>query len=569
MTSPQRFSLLYGEQPEENNQDRTVDHAAFRRPDPVTAPPVPPADTPDAPAQQASTSEPEKPSDDTSQGWTANALNRVRVGNLSASSQPVPLVSVLPSSVSAEEEEPHAAPAPMRKDAPVVVSPKDSPSSPRKPEVLQPQTPTAPSARKNAPASEAHDARSGKRTTFIIGAIVLLLVGMVCADRYFMPMVHYREALQQEADGNYDQAARLYAALGDYRDSPDRAAQLPAKKIIAMMNEGKYQEALDQMEAENKDDPLIADCLYALGVLVYNDGDPEAGLGYVAKLKARFPDYAGTRVLEQYCNYSLGLRYAELAASLKDYSMRNDNLELAYKYFDAAGNYGDAADKAMDYRYLLFSSLQKLGTDRTVIQKAVTLLEEMGDYRNAPEARLRLMYDYVLSHYIQKDDFMQEDSYYRLIKDDDLLNTYLEELTAINYVDARAIQDRLNAKGFSMELTYGDDTTPLPEVVTDLSQVYLHYEIPNWENLAPVNAILFIAYPERGETSEGYLDAGGASGTFRLDLAFNEYNMPYQDEEIIVAVLDGRAPDYIFDSGDEAIDVLRTPCVACFRYGGG
>ncbi len=562
MTSTQPFALLYGDQPDTDNQDQSADHAAFRR----SASKSPATKESDNLAGNAPAFGPEAPSANSSWSRNENAPSRGRTEE-PPSVQPMPLASAPPTAA-----------AEVATDVPTAPWPKAGKSAGPtllKSAAVLTKTPTDNPVPNQAPDSASHRTLSWKKTALIVGIVVLLIAGVVCADYYFMPMLRYREAVQQEAKGNYDRATRLYTSLGNYRDCQDRLAQLPAKKATALMNEGNYQDAMDLLEAEDKESPLIADCLYALGVLVYNDGDAETGLAYTAKLNERFPDYPKTQELEQFCNYSLGQQYTEMAASANNYAQQSGSYELACKYFDAAGEYGDAEDRAMECRYRLFSGLSNLLPSRINTQKAVSILGEMGNYRDATSTRLRIMYNYVLENYIAP----VGNTCYSIIKDDPVVNTFLEELAASNYEDAPALLDRLNGKGFSLELFYGDENTPLPDVVTDFSKVYIHCEIPRWENLEPVQPYLLFAFANENGFCSVPMEGDSGSATVCLDqiIEKNEEALgrflvdSSENGKLTLVLTDGFLSVrslLLDDEGNFSADKACVPseCVVSFRY---
>ena len=477
MLRSQDFSLLSEGQEDQPQPKPNVDHAQFRRPEPEQTPPA--SDETIAEAEPDTKSDAKKLTEE----WFAKERQRAHKNDLSAI-QPSPLLSVLPSAYTAAQSQKPAALTPAPKSA--------SKSEPRQKRVVAAvQTPAeAAASAQEAPrqTQTAKPARSGKRTVLLVAAVALLLVGVVCADRFWMPALRYREALREEAAGNYEQATVLLTALGDYKDSAERVEQLPEKKAVTMMNAGEYQQALELLEAEKKDSALIADCLYALGVLAYNDADPETGLAYTAKLRERFPAYDKTAELEQFCNYSLGDQLFAEANGMRPSATRNATYEKARNAFEKAGACADAAERALECRYRYALGTYEAEWNMT---KAVDLLTELGDYRDSAALRLDIMYNYVARHFMSGPSPAYGMSY-----NDDTLCAYLEELAANDYEGTRQMLDRLNGVGFSLSLSYGAEGEPMPEVVTDLSQVYLSYEVPNYQLPERVVAVLYVKIEE-------------------------------------------------------------------------
>ncbi|MBR6378205.1 MAG: hypothetical protein IKS05_10650, partial [Oscillospiraceae bacterium] len=158
----------------------------------------------------------------------------------------------------------------------------------------------APEPQPEPRAEEQKSSRSGRKAFLVIALVAALALGTFLIDRFVMPKVHYQEAMRLMAEGKYDRALAIFAAMEDYQDSKDRIVQCKDGKARTLMCEGKYQQALDLLEAEIGDSPLIADCLYALGVTAYNERDPQTALQYTRQLRTRFPDYEKTEELEQF-----------------------------------------------------------------------------------------------------------------------------------------------------------------------------------------------------------------------------------------------------------------------------
>ena len=529
MIRSQDFSLLSEGQEDQPQPKPNVDHAQFRRPEPEQ--------TPAASDETITEDEPDTKSDakKLTEEWFAKERQRAHKNDLSAM-QPSPLLSVLPSAyTAAQSQKPAAAQTPAPKSAP-----KSEPRQKRVVAAVQTPAEAAASARE-APRQPqtAKPARSGKRTVLLVAAVALLLVGVVCADRFWMPAIRYREALREEAAGNYEQATVLLTALGDYKDSAERVEQLPEKKAVTMMNAGEYQQALELLEAEKKDSALIADCLYALGVLAYNDADPETGLAYTAKLRERFPAYDKTAELEQFCNYSLGDQLFAEANEMRPSATRNATYEKARSAFEKAGACADAEERTLEckYRYALGTYEAEWN-----MKKAVELLTELGDYRDSAALRLEIMYDYVARHFMSG----TSPDYYISYKDDTLC-AYLEELAANDYEGTRQMLDRLNGVGFSLSLSYGAEGAPMPEVVTDLSQVYLSYEIPDYQLPEPVTAVLQIKieintqFGMESSGSCGVLCEGGCPPTTvrLIDVGFLDDEDMEEERSFTIDLFDG------------------------------
>lgn len=309
----------------------------------------------------------------------------------------------------------------------------------------------------SAPESETQEApasHAGRNAAIAAAVLLFLALGAFCAWRFLMPYLRYREALSARSAGDYDKAVSLLQALGEYRDSPELIRETLVQKARSRMAEGAYQEAMELFRALGDHEEEEADCLYALGVLAYNDKEIDAALGYVEQLRQRFPDYDKTGELEQYCYYSLGNQLAEQAAGEADRSARIEDYMQAREYFSKTDGYEDSAQRIMECDYRVALAQQENGNTA----EAVTLLETLGDYKDAASLRQSYMFDYVQQHLEN----------YTL---DSMAPGYLQELVGAGYPGAQELLDRLNGEGFRFEVLYPNEVNGQPSPITERTQV--------------------------------------------------------------------------------------------------
>ncbi len=385
---------------------------------------------------------------------------------------------------------PEPAPAPVVYSAPapaVNVVP-----APFREEPVQPPTIIVQPA-PEPPAEEAPASHAGRNLAIVAAVLLFLALGAFCAYKYLLPYLRYQEALRARADGDYDQAVALFQGLDGYRDSMDRIEETLAQKARQMMNEGKYQEAMELYESIGGHGEEIADCLYALGVLAYNDDDVEKALEYAEKLRERFPDYDKAETLAQYCHYSRGNQLAAEAAALEDPAGQIALYQQAQQDFAAANGYEDSDQRILecDYRIALIHREQE------ELDTAVECFTELGDYKNAAELRLECMYAYCLKH---------------LDDPESRTNEYLDELIEAGYDGAQALRDRLNGVGFHFELSLGKpaagSTTP-PAKASDLSQVEIRYSVEAKDQAGRAVLVLAIFTLPDGKSGQGMVNKDG------------------------------------------------------------
>ena len=333
----------------------------------------------------------------------------------------------------------------------------------------------------------------GGRNAAIVAAVLLFIaLGAFCAWKLLTPYLRYREALQARADGDYERAVALFRDLDEYRDSFDQIKETRAQKAARLMGEGKYQEALEIYEELEISDERIADCLYSLGVLAYNDKDPETAMDYVGQLRARFPDYDKTETLEQYCAYSLGGQAAAKADTAESPEEKIACYEEAIRRYETAKDYEDSAERVTECRY----RIAKLRMEQGEALQAVALFAKLGDYKDAASLRRDCMFTYVQL---------------RLGDGDRTAAEFLAQLVEDGYPEAVALNDRLNGEGFHFRVTLGPGETDgtLLEV-GDLAQVYIHYNVEARDGASAALVLVLYSLPD-GRQGRALLNNDGSA----------------------------------------------------------
>ena len=338
------------------------------------------------------------------------------------------------------------------------------------------------------PAPEPEPSHAGRIVAIVLAVLLFLGIGAFCAWRYLRPYLRYQEALREQAAGNYDRAVLLFKDLGEYRDSMQQIGETLAQKANRLMGEGKYQEALELLEELEGHDAQVADCLYALGVLAYNDKDLTGALDYVLRLQNRFPDYDKTQTLADYCYYSLGNKAAAEAAAETDPYVRIGDYEDAQQYFSQTHGYEDSETRIRDCAIRIAETYYELGD----YQKAIECFTALDD----EEMVLECMYAYVDEHVDDPDELALE---------------YLDTLVENNYTGAEDLYDLIYGLEVGFRLTASPDgqAAPLPEEVTDLSSVYVDYEIQQKVVGQPLMILATCRMPD-GKTVRGLLNADGS-----------------------------------------------------------
>lgn len=373
------------------------------------------------------------------------------------------------------------APAPARAPEPPASYPMPAPSVTVVPAPIHSDPPAQPTIIvQPAPESETEEepvSHAGRNTAIVLAVLLFLALGVFFAYRYLAPYLRYREALKEQAAGNYDEAVAIFEDLGEYRDSLDQISESLARKAAGLMGEGKYQEAMELYTSIGGHEERIADCLYSLGVLAFNGQDVETALEYVEQLQDRYPDYDKTATLAQYCYYSLGNRAAAEAAAETDPARRINLYEEASSYFARTDGYEDSNERIRECAYREAQAYR----ESNEIEEAIGCFGELGDYKDAAQQQLDCMMEYVMQH---------------LEAPDDATYTYLQKLVEANYSDAQNILDRLNGVGFSFEVLWDEQGEALPDQITDLSKVVIQYSVELRDEQGAVLVLVLYELPD-------------------------------------------------------------------------
>ncbi len=404
-----------------------------------------------------------------------------------------------------DPEEPKPEPAPQPEPAPVRPTEPAPMVMPIMP-VIQPSVPTPPAApnpyaglgsRANPRPSYEPDPEEtpkqrhpGRTAAIILSLAAVLLIGGWCVYRFLMPELQYQKAAREQSAGNYEKAEEIYEGLDGYKDSEERIVAAKLARIRAVMSEGGYLQAMELLE-EVKDRPeydaYMADCIYSLGVLAFNDKDLDSAWAYVRQLEEKYPDYSKLPQLRQYCRFSFGNRLAGEAASLEDPDERIYAYEAAIQEFLQAEGYSDSADRITECRYRI--AIEKMNLDR--LTEAVDAFAELGEFKQSAEYRSSCMYRYAWQH---------------LENVDDLSLAYLEELAGAGYPGAQELLDRYTGRAFSFRAALGaQENAPDASSVTDLNEVYIQYSVESKDRDGAVLVLVRYLLPD-GRQGRGLLN---------------------------------------------------------------
>lgn len=329
--------------------------------------------------------------------------------------------------------------------------------------------------------------KRGKTTAIVLSSLILVVAAAFVGYLFLKPYLRYRTGLDQLKAGNYEEAKAIFEELGDYRDSAKRVQDSIVQNARAAMTQGDYQKAMDLLKDMPDQQKYVADCLYSLGVLAYNDGDLDTAWSYVRQLEERFPDYENLPQLKQYCCYSYGGRYAAQAAQAQQPEDRIEGYNQAMQWYAAAGEYEDSGERVTECSYRIAVEKLNMGS----WEEAMEDFRLLGDYKQSAQYLADCKFRYAEAH-IENTDQTTLD--------------YLQELADANYEGAQELLDRLtgDAFGFNLTLGPGDSSGQLVQA-SDLSEVYLHYRVDSSDERGAVLILVQYTLPD-GRQGRGLLN---------------------------------------------------------------
>ena len=192
----------------------------------------------------------------------------------------------------------------------------------------------------------------------------------------------YDEAVRAQEANNLDKAKELFLSLGDYKDAKDRLSQLEtSQKQQELMQ--RYQKAYNDFNFGNYSDAYVA--FQALGD--YNDSAKYAAYCYAMSLKIKGEYESAAAAFEDSGDF-LDSAEQVLACRYKQATVLygKGEYESAITLFSALGNYQDSEEKLKSaqeeynnerYRAALYAYHEGK------YEEALALFEAVGDYKDA------------------------------------------------------------------------------------------------------------------------------------------------------------------------------------------
>ncbi len=213
--------------------------------------------------------------------------------------------------------------------------------------------------------------------------LILLLLTVVTGAVWHIggPYLRYEIAAYHQAHGNPEKAAQGFAALGDFKEAPARAARCRFEYADALLNEAADEASLMQARAlfeslgDDEDAATrVGDCDWSMAERRFSQGDLEGAKKLYQAIESR-PE-AQERLQE--------IAYRQACAQLE-----SDQWEAARTTFDELGNYKDSEAKYLDTWYDQATLALANGQE----DLALVLLQEIPGHRDADRLISKIYYD--------------------------------------------------------------------------------------------------------------------------------------------------------------------------------
>lgn len=339
---------------------------------------------------------------------------------------------------------------------------------------------------------------------FIVAIPSILLAGVIffVANRYIRPeidrIICYHAAIKYMSEKNYNEAEKIFALLGDYKDSEDQVKEVSYRKADDLYQEGNYDAAIDTWKtiieySDSKDRITIAenDILeekYQAAVSLMDakkyieaakafdelggykdskDKNSECLNNMVAYIKQVDYNNLTNEEYEQSISYfkvisnddALTVAYYKYGRKKID----DKDYENASYYLQKAVGYEDAEDWYLNATYT--AACQNFDNKNYV--KAVNAFDKCLDYKDSSEKILEAKYAYVCAHKYDPDVDTEN---------------YTRQLAKVDYKDSKDIY----AQVFRWKLTVtaindSESSNTDMDSVSRQSTIYVHTKLEGGE----------------------------------------------------------------------------------------
>lgn len=358
---------------------------------------------------------------------------------------------------------------------------------------------------------------------FIVAIPSILLAGVIffVANRYIRPeidrIICYRAAIKYMNEKNYNEAEKIFALLGDYKDSEDQVKEVSYRKADDLYQEGNYDAAIDTWKtiieySDSKDRITMAenDILeekYQAAVSLMDakkyieaakafdelggykdskDKNSECLNNMVAYIKQVDYNNLTNEEYEQSISYfkvisnddALTVAYYKYGRKKID----DKDYENASYYLQKAVGYEDAEDWYLNATYT--AACQNFDNKNYI--KAVNEFEKCLDYKDSLEKILEAKYAYVCAHKYDPDVDTEN---------------YTRQLAKVDYKDSKDIYDQI----FQWKITViaindSESSNTDMDSVSRQSTIYVHTKLEGGEQGESTKIKCVTKWPDGGKT---------------------------------------------------------------------
>ena len=90
-------------------------------------------------------------------------------------------------------------------------------------------------------------AKERRKKTLTIAAVVVVMIACAiawCIPNVIVPMINYHQAVALRENGQYGEAAAVFAELGDYSDAAQQLSETKYQQAVALREAGQYDDAI-------------------------------------------------------------------------------------------------------------------------------------------------------------------------------------------------------------------------------------------------------------------------------------------------------------------------------------
>ncbi len=218
-----------------------------------------------------------------------------------------------------------------------------------------------------------------KHIGLIVFIVAILAVLAFLGYKYVPGMISeskYKAAATLLEDKKFSDAEQAFLALGEYKDSHDKALECKYMRADALQQEGEYSAAAEIFASlgEYKDAVTrVLSCKYETAVKTLNDGNFDDA----ARLFEEIKDYGNSADMIKECSYKKALSLTE-----------NKKYTDAVEILSSLKDYSDAPEKLNEAKYLYVTGhLSK--DDKTTVSYINELAK--AKYRNSQDLKTKLL----------------------------------------------------------------------------------------------------------------------------------------------------------------------------------